>query len=232
MKRTKFFSGLACVLLICLGLAAETFASAGDAGDAMDSLAVVREYGEPNAILDSIGKFSSVLRYPRTGIDAADRAIYEWASGLYNSVKKEAFALGKPNEPEESELDVAYSAFKVKDKYVGIEEIGYLSGPFLAHPADIIKTFNIDIKGKKLLTIGELPNHNVEKTLALLKEKVAERYPDNANALEDIDKTWLTYWVMKPSGVDVLLPRGEFLPSYLGLLRFTLTYGELEVPGF
>ena len=65
----RFIAILTVTLLIGLGCAAETFGAA-----------VVREYGEPNAILDSEGKFSSVLRYPRTGIDAVDSAIYEWAS--------------------------------------------------------------------------------------------------------------------------------------------------------
>ncbi|MDR1133729.1 MAG: hypothetical protein LBL05_06165 [Synergistaceae bacterium] len=193
----------------------------------IDSPAAVHEYGEPNAILDSAGKFSVVLRYPRTGIFAADEAIYKWASELYNSVKEDAAAAGKPNEPSEADLDVVYNAFMVKENYVGIEEIGYLSGPFLAHPSDIVKTFNIDIEGKKLLTVGEILNNDAGRILNLLKGKIAERHPDTKDTLGDVDETWLAYSVIKPSGIDVLLPRGEYLPSYLSLQRFTLTWGEL-----
>jgi hypothetical protein len=232
MKRTRFVAILTVVLLIGLGCAAEIFGAVEETGAKTDPLAVVREYGEPNAILDSEGKFSIVLRYPRTGIDAADKAIYEWASGLYNSTKEDAISRGKQDgldEPAETELDVVYNAFKVHENYAGIEEVGYLSGPFLAHPVDIVKTFNVDIEGKKLLTIDEILNNNAGKALDLLKKKIAERHPDLKDSLSDfdIDETWLTYSVIKPSGVDVLLSRGEYLPSYLGLQRFTLTYDEI-----
>jgi hypothetical protein len=229
MKCTGFFAVLTGVLLIGSGFAEETFASAEETDAKIGRPAVAREYGEPDAILDSDGKFSAVLRYPRTGIEAIDKAIYEWASGLYNSVKEEAVSRGGRNEPAESELNVAYGAFKVHENYAGIEEIGDLSGPFLAHPRDIVKTFNIDIEGKKTLTVGEILNGNTRRALELLKEKIAERYPDMREAFSDfeIDETWLTHSVMKPGGVDVLLPRGECLPAYLGLQRFTLTYGEL-----
>jgi hypothetical protein len=229
MKRTKFVAILTGILLVGLGCAAETFGAGGEGDVKTDSPVVVHEYGEPNAILDSDGKFSSVLRYPRTGIDAVDRAIYDWASGLYNGTKEEAVSRGTRNEPAESELDVVYSVFKVHENYAGIEEIGYLSGPFLAHPVDIVKTFNVDIAGRKLMTIDEILNDNVGKALDLLKEKIAGRYPDMKDSLSDFDigETWLAYSVIKPDGVDVLLPRGEYLPSYLGLQRFTLTYDEL-----
>lgn len=215
--------------MIGLSFAAKTFGAEEKIDVKTDTPAVVREYGEPNAILDSEGKFSSVLRYPKIGIDEVDRAIYEWASALYNSAKEEAVSRGTRDEPAESELDVVYSAFKVQEHYAGIEEIGDISGPFLAHPNDIVKTFNVDIEGKKLLTVDEILNNNAGRALDLLKEKIAERYPDIKDSFSDfgIDETWLTYSVIKPCGVDVLLPRGEYLPSYLGLQRFTLTYDEL-----
>jgi hypothetical protein len=229
MKHARLAAILTGVLLIGLGCAAEVFGAPEETDVKTGAPAVVREYGEPNAILDAEGKFSFVLRYPRTGIDAADGAIYEWASGLYNSTKDEAVSRGTRSDPAESEFDVVYSAFKVRDNYAGIEEIGYISGPFLAHPADIVKTFNIDIEGKKLLTVDEILNDNAGKALDLLKEKIAGRYPDMKDSLGDfgVDETWLTYSVIKPDGVDVLLPRGEYLPSYLGLQRFTLTYDEI-----
>jgi hypothetical protein len=216
MKLTKFFAILAGILLIGSGFSSGAFASA-----------VVHEFGEPNAILDSEGNFSTVLRYPRTGIETADRAIYEWASGIYNGAKKDVFTKNDKKKQAEAEIDVAYSAYRVKEDYAGIEETGALSASFLAHPSDIVKTFNIDIKGKKLLTSDEILNHNAKGALDLLRKKIAKLYPDMKDALDDIDETWLSHLVLKPNGVDVLLPRGEYLPSYLGLQRFTLTYEEL-----
>jgi hypothetical protein len=227
MKRAKFFVILAGILLMGAGFAPESSASDTKADVKSRSRAIVHEYGEPDAILDSAGTFSSVLRYPKTGIESVDEVIYEWATGLYNDIKEEAFSKDGQKKPEEAEIEVAYSAFKVKENYAGIEEIGLLSASFLAHPADIVKTFNIDIKGKKLLTPDEIFNHNAKGALDLLRKKIAEFYPDMKDALSDIDETWLAYPVLKPDGVDVLLPRGEYLPSYLGLQRFTLTYDEL-----
>jgi hypothetical protein len=227
MKHAKFFAILAGISLIGSGFTAETFASDAKISAKNGSSAIVHEYGEPNAILDSEGMFCSVLRYPRTGIEAIDKAIYEWASVVYNSIKKEAFSGGGQKEPYETEIDVDYSTFKIKGDYAGIEEIGSLSGSFLAHPADIVKTFNVDIKGKKLLTQDEMLNHNIKGALDLLRKKIAKLYPDMKDALDEVDETWLAYLVLKPNGIDVLLPRGEYLPSVLGLQRFTLTYEEL-----
>jgi hypothetical protein len=216
MKRTKFFAILAGILLIGSGFWTEAFASN-----------TAHEFGEPNAILDTEGNFSTALRYPRTGIEVADRAIYEWASGVYNDVKKDVFTKNGQEKQAEVEIDVAYNAYKVKEDYAGIEETGALSASFLAHPSDIVKTFNIDIKGKKLLTTDEILNRNAKGALGLLRKKIAKLYPDMKDGLDDVDETWLAHLVLKPNGVDVLLPRGEYLPSYLGLQRFTLTYEEL-----
>jgi hypothetical protein len=226
MKHANFFAILTSILLIGSGFAAETSASNAGAGAKNSSPATVREYGEPNAILDSEGTFSCVLRYPRTGIETVDGAVYEWARGVYNGIKEEALPKGGQKKPEEVEIYVDYSAFKVKKDYVGIEEIGSLSASFLAHPEDVIKTFNVDVKGKKLLTSDEILNHNTKGALDLLRRKIAKTHPDMKDALDDVDETWLAYLILKPNGVDVLLPRG-YLPSYLGLQRFTLTYDEI-----
>ena len=227
MKSRKFLAVVAGILLIGAGFAAATFAADANTDAKNGSPAVVHEYGEPNAILDSAGTFSVVLRYPRTGLDAIDKAIYEWAGGVYRDAKEEVFSDDRRNNQEEADIDVEYSAFKVKDNYAGIEEIGFLSASYLAHPIDIVKTFNVDIEGKKLLTPDEIFNHNAKGVLGLLRDKIAKLYPDMKDELADIDETWLTYSVLKPGGVDVILPRGEYLPTYLGLHRFTLTYDEI-----
>jgi hypothetical protein len=223
MKRAKFFTIIIGILLIGSGFAAGAFASDGKSGPS----AAVREYGETDAILDADGKFTAVLRYPKTGIDAADKAIYEWASGVYDGIREEAISNGSPQKTAEAEINVNYSAFKVKGDYAGIEEIGDLSASFLAHPEDIVKTFNIDIKGQKLLTPEEILNHDVGRAVSLLRGKIAKAYPEMRGELDDVDGTWLEHLVLKPDGVDVLLPRGAYLPSDLGLQRFTLAYEEI-----
>ncbi|MDR1515689.1 MAG: hypothetical protein LBS45_08340 [Synergistaceae bacterium] len=221
MKRKILFVMLLGILLIGYGLSARTAAlGAQDSG-------VVREFGETDAILDAGDTFICVLRFPKTGIAEADRAIYDWARTAYAVVKGHADGTDSEGRQNEAVLDVGYSAFLVKGDYAGIEETGDLSGSFLAHPIDIVRTFNIDIKGKRLLTADEILNNDRGLALALLRRKIAKRYPDMQGKLRDAGETWLEHLVIKRDGVEILLPRGEFLPSHLGLERFLLTYEEL-----
>jgi hypothetical protein len=208
------------ILLMGQGLSAQTSARAGDG-----TPGIAREFGETDAILDASDTFTCVLTFPKTGIAEADRAIYDWARAAYDMGKERALSVNSDGTRNEAAIKVGYSSFLVRENYAGIEETGSLNGTFLAHPADIVKTFNIDIGGKKLLTSDEILNHDSDRALALLRGKIAKRYPDMPRDLTDA--TWLEHLVIKHDGVEVLLPRGEFLPSYLGLQRFLLTYDEL-----
>jgi hypothetical protein len=220
MTRKIFLVMLLGILFAGSGFSVRTAALGAQGGGA-------REFGETDAILDADETFTCVLRFPKTGIAEADGAINDWARAVFNLAKNHARETSSEGSRNEVRVNVGYSALVVEGDYAGIEETGDLSGSFLAHPVDIVKTFNIDIKGKKLLTVDEILNHDADFALALLRGKIAERYPDMSGDLADADTTWLEYSVLKPNGVEVLLPRGEFLPSYLGLQRFLLTYDEL-----
>jgi hypothetical protein len=210
------------ILFIGSGLSAQTAAQAGDG-----TPGVVREFGETDAILDAGDTFTCILTFPKTGIAEVDRAIYDWALTAHDTGKEHADSVNSDGTRNEAAINVGYSSFLVRENYAGIEETGALNGTFLAHPEDIVKTFNVDIPGKKLLTSDEILNHNRGRALALLRQKIARRYPDMPRDLTRTDGTWLEHLVIKHDGVEVLLPRGEFLPSYLGLQRFLLTYDEL-----
>jgi hypothetical protein len=220
-KRKIFWAMLLGILFIGPGFSAQTAAFGAQGSGA------VREFGEADAILDAGGTFACVLRFPKTGIAEADKAIYDWAHTVYNVAKGHADETDSTGAQNEVRVNVGYSAFLVEGDYAGIEETGDISGSYLAHPVDVVRTFNVDIKGKRLLTVGEIMNHDTDFALALLRRKIAARYPDMAGDLKGADETWLEYSVLKPDGVEVLLPRGEFLPSYLGLQRFLLSYDEL-----
>ena len=216
---------LICVLLLgVLFTGAGLFARAG-AWSAQGGVA--REFGKTDDILDASDNFICVLRFPKTGIPEVDRAVYDWAGTAHKTAKEQASGTDSEGKRNEGAIYVGYSAFLVRGRYAGIEETGSLSGSFLAHPADIVKTFNVDIDAKRLLTSDEILNHDPSRALVLLRGKIAKRYPDMPDILADADETWLEHLVIKHDGVEVLLPRGEFLPSYLGLQRFLLTYSEL-----
>ncbi|MDR0649601.1 MAG: hypothetical protein LBF92_09745 [Synergistaceae bacterium] len=220
MKHKIICAILLGILFSGVGLGARTGAWSAQGG-------VAREFGETDAILDAGDNFTCVLKFPKTGIAEADRAILEWAGTAHKAAKEYADGTDSSGKRNEAALDVGYSAFLVRERYAGIEETGSLSGSFLAHPVDIVKTFNMDIDAKRLLTPDEILNHDRDRALALLRGKIAKRYPDMPDILADADGTWLEHLVIKSDGVEVLLPRGEFLPSYLGLQRFLLTYREL-----
>ena len=220
MKRKIICAILLGILFSGAALWAQTGAWSAQGGGA-------REFGETDAILEAGDNFTCVLKFPKTGIAEADRAILDWASKAHAAAKDQASGTDSEGKRNEGTIYVGYNAFLVRGRYAGIEETGSLSGSFLAHPVDIVKTFNVDIDAKRLITPDEILNHDHDRALALLCGKIANRYPDMPDILADADGTWLEHLVIKSDGVEVLLPRGEFLPSYLGLQRFLLTYREL-----
>ncbi|MDR1532791.1 MAG: polysaccharide deacetylase family protein [Clostridiales bacterium] len=188
----------------------------------------ISEYGEPEAIIDNSAPLHCYLLYPKIGIPDIDNVIAEWANNIYKDAKKEMAGLLANDSKIEGEINVQYNAYLVEDRYIGLEEVGFYSHSHLAHPIDFFKTFNIDLEGKKFIANDEILDFSRQaEVLGLLEGRLLELFPDTAGQLGDMDGSWLESIVLNHTGVDILLTRGMYLPSYLGSLKVQLTYEEL-----
>ncbi|MDR1564235.1 MAG: polysaccharide deacetylase family protein [Oscillospiraceae bacterium] len=184
----------------------------------------VYEYGEPETLVDNGTALHSYIIYPKTGMPDIDKVIYEWAYGKYNTTLSEASAKGQGIE---AELNAQYNSYLVKNDYAGIEEIGFYGDFQMAHPIDFIKTFNIDIQNKRLLSNDEIITKAKQAdVLKLIKEKLIKQLPEGT-AVDELDASALEYMVLTHEGLDILFERGQVTASYLGLQRVSLSREEL-----
>lgn len=190
----------------------------------------VHEFGEAQAIINDSQDFSCFLLYPVSGHALPDQTLKGWAENLFSQIKAERVELLKKNPSLNMELNVQFNSYLVGDRFVGIEEIGFYSHTSLAHPADIVQTFNFDLNTGVQLTPEQLfPQEKRAEILALVREKLISRDPDLSEYLEqNINESWLLKPVLKAEGVSFLLERGGYLPSYLGTQKVFLTYEELK----
>jgi peptidoglycan/xylan/chitin deacetylase (PgdA/CDA1 family) len=193
----------------------------------------VYEYGTPAVLVDNGEQLHGYLLYPKTGHEAIDQAIRDWANGVYADAQKELEALREEDAKVAGEMNVQYDAYLVKDAnekdaYVGVEEIGFYDHTLMAHPVDFVKTFNLDLNSQTLLGKEAIIDAQKEREVVeLLRAKALALYPDEADSAARIDEQCLENLVLNHDGIDVLLESGRYLPSYLGLQRLSLSYEEL-----
>ncbi|MDR3278339.1 MAG: polysaccharide deacetylase family protein [Oscillospiraceae bacterium] len=188
----------------------------------------VVEYGEIEAIIDNGEFMYTYLRYPKTGDEAIDKVIGDWARGLYEQTRGEVAELRASDAAAEGEVNVHFNSYLTDGGYAGIAELGFYTNSQMAHPIDVVQTFNVDIAAKKLIENAEiLDSARQGEVLALLREKILARYPELTDLPDALDGQWLESIALRRGGLDVLLARGKFLPTYLGLQIFELSYEEL-----
>jgi peptidoglycan/xylan/chitin deacetylase (PgdA/CDA1 family) len=212
------------------GSLAEADSGAGiaedDAAPVFELKDAVYEYGEQDGIIDNGTSLFSYLLFPRTGEPEIDAVIRGWAESIYNDARDGLAALRESDESVECEINVQYNSYLVKDAYVGIAESGFLSNSSLAHPEDFYKTFNIDLAQKKLLDHADIIDKDREgDVLDMLAEMILAKYPDADVSLADA--SWLEHIVLNHEGIDVLIPRGSALSTYLGPQEFSISYETL-----
>lgn len=202
-----------------------------DGGEALDTVILrpaVYEYGEPSEIIDNGKYLRSYILFPQTGNAAFDPAIKSWADSFYEEALDEITAMRETDKKARGEINVQYDAFLVNEIFAGIKEMGMYSHSQMAHPKDFIKTFNLNIETGAFLKNEEiLDPAQTEKALAILRKQIQSEFPDLSAIIETVDGSWLEHLVLSHEGVEVLLARGDFLPSYAGTKAYTLSYDAL-----
>ena len=221
MKR-RLASLLLVFALICLA-ACGTETSTTDAPPVYNATV---EYGEPDLITDNRGPLWAYIRFPAIA-GPLGGIIEEWARGVYQSALDEVAGLRKDDPVAEGEVNVQFDSYLVDGRYAGIVENGTFSTSHLAHPGDVIRTFNIDTENGTLLQNADiLDDSQVKSILSVLRDAIDEAYPD-VNYPVEMDGTWLEHIAVGHDGVIVVLERSKCLPGYLGTVKIMLPYDKL-----
>lgn len=194
---------------------------------ALQALApAIHEFGEATALIENGEQFSAMVLYPACEFKAVNREIEGWAMQVMHDAIAEYEEMQAEDASVEGELHFTYNSYIVESAFAGIEEIGFYSHSHLAHPVDIIRTFNVDLLRGRIIPNEDLFDENqIPFLLSLLRDKLAETAP---GAIDDIemDESWLANPVLRPEGVAIHLERG-YLPSALGRQEVLLGYDEL-----
>ena len=186
------------------------------------------EYGEPDVILARGEPMHAYIRFPHTD-DFTESAIEDWAHGVYKSTLDEINRLRAGDNSVTGEINIHFDSYLIGGRYAGIVEKGMYMHSHLAHPIDIIKTFNYDLERGVMLGNAAILDMAHYDVLKLLREKILEAIPEAENSLNDINNEWLTNIAIGHEGLIVILERGMFLPGYLGSPSITLPYDELGI---
>ena len=188
-----------------------------------------QEFGYGNSLIDKEAGLSASIAYPRTDLENVDASISGWINNLYESSKKELAFLRRISPRLTMEINTDYNSYHIGDRYAGIEIYGTKGLNTTGTDKSIVKTFNISIDGKRIISNNEiLSNRYHDKVLALLREQIISsigaQYSIQAKKLSS---SCLNHILLTHKGVKVILEKGVYFPAELGTLSFVLEYDDL-----
>lgn len=180
--------------------------------------APIREFGEEtshNYVNDSL---VSHILYPTTGIPELDAAIEKWNTETIEYYEAELNELGSDNQ---AELTVEYESYLYEEGLVGIKLTGIYDASYLAHPVDIVSTFNADLRTSRLIKLQNiLVPGGYEKLQELLLNDTGLT-PDN------VDEQLFNHWIITNDGLEITLERGTYFPASEGSKTLSYSYEAL-----
>lgn len=180
----------------------------------------VREFGKPTSYIHMDEKMVIGILYPETDIEYIDKEITDWIDEIVAEYTKEVDS--KENQVDTAELTVSYGSYNIGKSTVSIKMSGTFFAPYLAHPIDIIKTFNADTETKQLLKIEDILKEGSLKDFQDMVVSVAEIDP------EVVDDALLDNAVLTKDGIEIILSRGDYLPMSDGTVTLFFKYAEIK----
>ncbi|MDR2712780.1 MAG: polysaccharide deacetylase family protein [Clostridiales bacterium] len=188
----------------------------------------VYEYGVTETIINDSGNLHVYLTYPSLGIDDIDKNIAAWAQGIYDQARQEFLVLEKKDPLAELEVNSNYNSYFLHERFVSVENHIFYNIPSQSSIQEDAKVFNVDLENKKFLKLEDILDKNQEgQVLLLLKQKILDQYPLLENHISRMDFRWLDNLVLTHEGAAFILPKGQFLPAYVGSNSFILSYQKL-----
>ncbi len=183
---------------------------------------IVHEYGEERSNLLFGEKLVAGVFYPNVGIKEMDLQIENWVSETVAKYQTEVAEYGKKETDYASELTVSYESYLSENKYVSVKMSGFFDSPFLAHPVEIIKTFNGDRENGEQISLKNLVGESGYKKLISI---VVEKAGINKNV---VDENLLDNWILKKNALEIILPQGEYLPMSAGTKTLSFEGNEFS----
>lgn len=178
-----------------------------------------REYGENESFLLLEGNLLARILYPKGDVPAIDDEIQSWVQKAADYYGKE---IAEATSENPAELSLDYESFTTCDRFVSVRIKGIFDHPYLAHPVDVVKTFNADRVTGKLLDIEDILLSDGKNKLL---ELVINRFGIER---EDADDGVWQKWLIKGKGIQITLQRGTYLPSSDGTREYTFGWSELS----
>ncbi len=179
----------------------------------------VQEVGTAASYVDAYENYVISIIYPETEITPLNDAIEGWIDETVATYKKDADA--EESGPEIAELSVSYDSYNINQSTVAVKLSGSYLSPSMAHPIDIVKTFNYDIKNGKVMALSDVIK---DEGLETVKNAVITKSGMKA---EDADDNLLEYFIVNKESLDIVLLRGEYLAMSEGTKVISLPYSEL-----
>ncbi len=180
----------------------------------------VRDFGKPASYIHMDEKLVVGILYPETDYPFINEAINQWINETADNYIAEAS--GYTDESELSELTVSYDSYSITQSTVSIKLSGTFFSPNLAHPVDIIKTFNADIETQQFLSVKDIiKNSFMADFLKIILEKSGVQN-------EDVDAAFFNNLLLTKNGIEIILNRGDYLPMSAGTKKITLSFDELS----
>ena len=200
---------------------------AGELIQGMDN--IYQEYGYSESIFNQNINFSASLTYPRTELENVDSFISNWANNLYETSRKEISFLRRITPRFLMTINTNYNSYFIGERYAGIEIFGTKGLSPGNTEKTLIKTFNISVDGKRLLTNDEILSDKMyDHVLECLREQIihslGEEYSLHAKKLNE---SALNNIVLTHKGIKVILERDTCFPGEPGLLSFVIRYDDL-----
>lgn len=176
------------------------------------------EYGEETSYNQIKEGLVVHILYPTTNISELDVAMETWNKETVELYEKE---LEEADGKQEAELTVEYETHIYNDGLIGVKLMGIHHASYMAHPSDIVATFNANLNTMRMLQLEDvLVPGGYEKLQALVVN-------DAGIEAEYVDEHLLDHWVIKKEGLEITLERGTYLPSSDGTKVFLYPYDKL-----
>ena len=179
----------------------------------------VQEVGTATSFVDAYENYVISIIYPETEIAPLNEAISAWIDETVATYKKDADKEEKG--PEIAELSVSYDSYNINETTVAVKLSGSYFSPSMAHPVDVVKTFNYDITGQKVMALSDVIK---DEGLETVKNAVISK---SGMAAEEADENLLKHFIVNKESLDIILLRGEYLAMSEGTKVISLPYSEL-----
>lgn len=178
-----------------------------------------REYGESGSYISMDEDLVVRILYPVGEIESLNTALEEWS--LETAAYYQQQSIGSSQSGEPAELTIDYDSYLIDDELVSVKLTGTYLSPGLAHPIDIIATFNANKLSGALLS---LENILLPEGRDSLEQMVTEEAGIDAI---DLDEHLLDLWTLTPEGLEITLERGDYLAMSEGTVTLLYPYDSL-----